>query len=68
MMEPNTAAALYFHMGFSYKEILCSLAVNHWNVMSRIKKVANMEPINHNFFLDHLFLVTPPPPPQLRER
>ena len=29
MMELNTAAALYFHMGFSYKENLCSLAVNH---------------------------------------
>ena len=45
MMELNTAAAVYFHMGFSYKGILCSLAVN--NVMSRIKKVANIDPINH---------------------
>ena len=32
---------------FSFKEILCSLAVNHRNVMNRIKKVANIEPINH---------------------
>ena len=47
MIELNTAAALYFHMGFSYKEILCSLAVNHENVMRRIRKVANIEPINH---------------------
>ena len=55
MMELNTAAALYFHMGFSYKGILCSLAVNYWNVVNRIKKVANKEPINHlfiDFFLD----------------
>ena len=46
-MEMNTVEALYFHMGFSYKEILCLLVVNHWNVKSRIKKVANIEPINH---------------------
>ena len=38
MMEHITTAALYFHMGFSCREILCLLAVNHWNVMSRIKK------------------------------
>ena len=41
MMELNTAAALHFQMGFSYKEILCSLAVavDHG-------KVANIEPID----------------------
>ena len=27
MMELNISATHYFHMGFSYKEILCSLAV-----------------------------------------
>ena len=33
-MELTTAAALYFHMGFSFKGILCSLALNHRNVIS----------------------------------
>ena len=33
-MDCNTAAAIYFHMGFSYKEILCSLAVNHGIIIS----------------------------------
>ena len=47
MIELDTAAALHFHMGFSYKEILCTLAVNHRNVMRRIKKVANIGPKNH---------------------
>ena len=39
-MELNTAAALYFYMDFSDIEILCSLAVNHRNVISKIRKVA----------------------------
>ena len=33
-MDVETATALYFHMGFSYKEILCALAVNHRIVIS----------------------------------
>ena len=35
MMELNTAVGLYFHMVFSYKEILCSLTVNHRIVLER---------------------------------
>ena len=66
MMELNTAAALYFHMGFTFfihwLSITESLLVKENSL-----KLLNIEPINpldvYLIYLDHLLLVTSPLPP-----
>ena len=67
-MKLNTAASLYFYMGFPYKEFYV-----HWLSITEsylLKKefvkgclYRADKPFKSIFdFLDHLLLVTPPPP------
>jgi len=65
-MDVETAPALYFHMGFSYKEIICALAVNHRIVISlrSLKRLLSRQNLfwrkNYTDVLEVIYLLATP--------